>query len=183
MNFNEELDNEFKYLVGSIIEYSKVFSKRDQICIYSWIKKFTEVTSNIEWKKNRNLHCIYLFDMILNEKLRDPYNKQAKNEILPKIDKALVLSRLSKKIKEINFNDKEFNKNNKEGNKDNEEINNLNTNNQLDGLNQNKELIGEYVYKYQINAENIINNNNELFNLEDKLYSLKKCYEELILNN
>ena len=40
--------------------------KHIKIGVKSWCKKFCQITNNIEWKKNRNLHAICLLDMIIN---------------------------------------------------------------------------------------------------------------------
>ena len=66
--------------------------------IESWCKKFCQITTNIEWKKNRNLHAISLLDMILNNRYEIPYNKFADDGPLCLLSKTYVKSKLSKKF-------------------------------------------------------------------------------------
>ena len=53
----------------------KDMDKHTKIRIQSWCKKFCQIISNTNWKRNRNLHALSLLDMILNEKFEEPYNK------------------------------------------------------------------------------------------------------------
>ena len=41
--------------------------KHKKIRIESWCKKFCVITTNKEWKKNRNLNAIYLLNMMINQ--------------------------------------------------------------------------------------------------------------------
>ena len=66
--------------------------------IESWCKKFCQITSNLEWKKNRNLHAISLLDMILNNRYEEPYNKFADDGPLCSLSKTYIKSKLSKKF-------------------------------------------------------------------------------------
>ncbi len=61
------------------------------------------VTDNYEWKKNRNLHAIRILDMVLNNKLEEPYNKFPINNELSLLSKIDVKIKLTEKIKKINF--------------------------------------------------------------------------------
>lgn len=60
------------------------------------------VTNNIDWKKNRNLHAILILDMVLNNKIEEPYNKYPTTE-LPLLSKIFVKIKLTDKIKQLNF--------------------------------------------------------------------------------
>ena len=63
------------------------------------MKKFCVPTENLEWKKNRNLHSILLLDMIVNNRLEEPFDKFPKeDEQLPLLSKYLVKSILSEKF-------------------------------------------------------------------------------------
>ena len=66
--------------------------------ILSWCKKFCQIISNINWKKNRNLHALNLLDMILNEHFEEPYDKFPPEGPLPYLSLAVVKSKLSPKI-------------------------------------------------------------------------------------
>jgi hypothetical protein len=103
IELNDEFDKELTHLILEIENNSKSFSKKELLIIDAWCKKFCEVTSNIEWKKNRNLHAIYLLDMIMNKRIEEPYNRFPKEETIPTLNKALVKSKLSNKIREIDF--------------------------------------------------------------------------------
>ena len=75
-----------------------------------------QVTNNIEWKKNRNLHTICLMDMILNNRFEEPYSRFAPESSLPLLSKTLVKSRLSNKFwkcTEKIYDDTNANKNKK----------------------------------------------------------------------
>ena len=62
----------------------KQFAKHDKIRIENWViiitlyllnqsKILCQVTSNIVWKRNRNLYTMLLLDQILNNRLETPY--------------------------------------------------------------------------------------------------------------
>ena len=76
----------------------KEMDKHTKIRIQSWCKKFCQIISNINWKKNRNLHALNLLDMILNNKFEEPYNKFPPEGPLPFLSLSLVKSKLSPKI-------------------------------------------------------------------------------------
>ncbi len=59
------------------------------------------VTNNIDWKKNRNLHAIFILDMILNNKIDEPYNKFPINNEVPFLSKIDVKIKLTDKIKQF----------------------------------------------------------------------------------
>ena len=72
--------------------------KHAKIRIRAWCKKLCQITTNIIWKKNRNLHALSLLDMILNERFEEPYNKFPPDGPLPFLSLPEVKSRLSNKI-------------------------------------------------------------------------------------
>jgi len=94
----DEYDREFIALITDIEQRCRKLEKHDKLRIESWCKKLCQVTNNIEWKKNRNLHAISLLDMILNNRFEEPYNKFAPEGPIPVLSKTLVKSRLSKKF-------------------------------------------------------------------------------------
>ena len=61
------------------------------------------ITNNIDWKKNRNLHAILILDMVLNRKIKEPYNKLPLSNDIPLISKVEVKIKLTEKIKHFNF--------------------------------------------------------------------------------
>lgn len=61
------------------------------------------ITNNIDWKKNRNLHAILILDMVLNKKIKEPYNKIPTSHDIPLLSKVEVKIKLTEKIKEFNF--------------------------------------------------------------------------------
>jgi len=61
------------------------------------------VTDNNDWKKNRNLHAIRILDMVLNNKIEEPYNKCPVNSELPLLSKIDVKIKLTDKIKQIHL--------------------------------------------------------------------------------
>ena len=94
----DEYDREFISLMIDIEKRSEVLNKYDKLRIKNWCKKLCQITKNIEWKKNRNLHAICILDSILNEHFEEPYNKFPPEGNVPILNKSLVKSRLSKKF-------------------------------------------------------------------------------------
>ena len=146
----DEYDKEFISLMLTIEKRSDVLNKYDKLRIKNWCKKLCQVTNNIEWKKNRNLHAICILDSILNEHFEEPYNKFPPEGSVPILNKALVKSKLSKKFFEetINMqrNEEQFepqqnleniNENNEEEENENYNINYINNNNSNKLRNQN----------------------------------------------
>jgi len=76
----------------------KDLDKHTKIRIQSWCKKFCQIISNINWKKNRNLHALNILDMLLNGHFEEPYNKFPPEGPLPFLSIPVVKSRLSPKI-------------------------------------------------------------------------------------
>ena len=72
--------------------------KHAKIRIRAWCKKLCQITTNIIWKKNRNLHALSLLDMILNGRFEEPYNKFPPDGPLIFLSLPEVKSRLSNKI-------------------------------------------------------------------------------------
>ena len=72
--------------------------KHAKIRIRAWCKKLCQITTNIIWKKNRNLHALSLLDMILNGRFEEPYNKFPPDGPLTFLSLPDVKSRLSNKI-------------------------------------------------------------------------------------
>ena len=72
--------------------------KHAKIRIRAWCKKLCQITTNIIWKKNRNLHALSLLDMILNGRFEEPYNKFPPDGPLPFLSLPEVKSRLSNNI-------------------------------------------------------------------------------------
>ena len=105
-----------------------------------------QVTNNIEWKKNRNLHTICLMDMILNNRFEEPYSRFAPESSLPLLSKTLVKSRLSNKFwkctekiyDDTNVNKNNVNKNKQIQNEDNNNTNSTNINTNINNINNNK---------------------------------------------
>ena len=137
----DEYDKEFISLMLTIEKRSDVLNKYDKLRIKNWCKKLCQVTNNIEWKKNRNLHAICILDSILNEHFEEPYNKFPPEGSVPILNKALVKSKLSKKFFEETINmqrDEEqfepqqnlenINENNEEEENENYNINYINNN-------------------------------------------------------
>ena len=97
-NITDEYDKEFISLMLTIEKRSEILNKYDKLRIKNWCKKLCQVTNNVEWKKNRNLHAICILDSVLNEHFEYPYNKFPPEGSVPILNKALVKSQLSKKF-------------------------------------------------------------------------------------
>ncbi len=100
--------------------------KHAKIRIRAWCKKLCQITTNIIWKKNRNLHALSLLDMILNGRFEEPYNKFPPDGPLPFLSLPEVKSRLSNKI--INYAKFVFDSSDCKKNKNESSTNILNNN-------------------------------------------------------
>ena len=100
----DEYDREFISLMLTIEKRSEDLNKYDKLRIKNWCKKLCQITNNIEWKKNRNLHAICILDSILNKHFEEPYNKFPPEGSVPILNKALVKSKLTKKFFEETMN-------------------------------------------------------------------------------
>ena len=152
-NITDEYDKEFISLMLTIERRSEVLNKYDKLRIKNWCKKLCQVTNNIEWKKNRNLHAICILDSVLNEHFEYPYNKFPPEGSVPILNKALVKSQLSKKFfieasKIQNEEQNESNNNNDNTNNINNDIKNVINNQNYNANNEN-------------NNNNVINEGNE----------------------
>ena len=141
----DEYDREFISLMLTIEKRSEKLNKYDKLRIRNWCKKLCQVTNNIEWKKNRNLHAICILDSILNEHFEEPYNKFPPEGSVPILNKALVKSKLTKKFFEETLNMQR----NEEKFEEQQNMENINENNE------------EYENENEsYNSKNIINNKN-----------------------
>jgi len=148
----DDYDREFISLMLTIEKRSEILNKYDKLRIKNWCKKLCQITNNIEWKKNRNLHAICILDSILNEHFEEPYNKFPPEGSVPILNKALVKSKLSKKFFEetIKMQNEE-----KQEQQIKEEDNNLNYNNN----NNYNNLSNKKKYNAQNKNDDKINNN------------------------
>lgn len=111
LEIKDKYDREFINIILEIENRYKDFPKSKMILIDRWVKKFCEVTTNTEWKKNRNLHALFLLDQIMNNRLELPYTKSPTQLELPILNKVEFNYRVSSKIKSLRFdNDIEIEK-------------------------------------------------------------------------
>ena len=175
----DEYDKEFISLMLTIEKRSEILNKYDKLRIKNWCKKLCQITNNIEWKKNRNLHAICILDSILNNHFEEPYNKFPPEGSVPILNKALVKSKLSKKffIETLNMqkNEEQIDpqqKNMDNINEDNEEYENENENDDNNYNNNNNN-----------NDENmiiIINQRQEINRLNEMIRQKNNDIETLI---
>ena len=170
----DEYDREFISLMITIEKRSEVLNKYDKLRIKNWCKKLCQVTNNIEWKKNRNLHAICILDSILNEHFEEPYNKFPPEGSVPILNKALVKSKLSKKFFEETMrmqNEEQIeNQNNEENQSYNFNESGSNNNNvNMGGINMgNNDMQANISNKKKLrNKNNNIINNNEFSDKEE----------------
>jgi hypothetical protein len=149
-DITDEYDKEFISLMITIEKKSENLNKHDKLRIKNWCKKLCQVTNNIEWKKNRNLHAICILDAILNEKFEEPYNKFPPEGSVPILNKALVKSKLTKKFYEetIRMQNEEQQQQEQQIEEENKNFNMNNNNNQSISKkkfrNQNKNSLKQY---------------------------------------
>ena len=189
-NITDEYDKEFITLMVTIERRSEVLNKYDKLRIKNWCKKLCQVTNNVEWKKNRNLHAICILDSVLNEHFEYPYNKFPPEGSVPILNKALVKSQLSKKffeeaLKMQNEGQSESINNNNENNNNNQNFRkniqnqNYNVDNNMVINEGNDEIINEK--KKQIERlNNIIKKKDaEIMNLIDEKNKMAEYIGEL----
>jgi len=167
-SITDEYDKEFISLMLAIEQKSDILNKYDKLRIKNWCKKLCQVTNNVEWKKNRNLHAICILDSILNEHFEEPYNKFPPEGSVPILNKALVKSKLSKKFFEEAF--KMQNEEQQQGQIDNNE----NMNNQKFENNKNNNIQNQNFYNFN-NTNKIINiNNNKISEGNEEIINEQK---------
>ena len=156
-NITDEYDREFISLMITIEKKSEKLKKHDKLRIKNWCKKLCQVTNNIEWKKNRNLHAICILDSILNEHFEEPYNKFPPEGSVPILNKALVKSKLSKKFFEETIkmqNEEQLEQQNNEENNNSNNYANMNLGNNKKMKNQNNINVNEYDNNIDYNSQN-----------------------------
>ena len=149
----DEYDREFISLMITIEKKSEKLNKHDKLRIKNWCKKLCQVTNNVEWKKNRNLHAICILDSILNEHFEEPYNKFPPEGSVPILNKSLVKSKLSKKFFEETIKMQSEERQDQQIDEENKNIKyNNNANNNINRSNK---------QKYKIQNNNNFNNNDQ----------------------
>ena len=170
-SITDEYDKEFISLMLAIEQKSDILNKYDKLRIKNWCKKLCQVTNNVEWKKNRNLHAICILDSILNEHFEEPYNKFPPEGSVPILNKALVKSKLSKKFFEEAF--KMQNEEQQQGQIDNNE----NISNQKFENNKSNNIQNQNFYNFNNankNINNINNNNNKISEGNEEIINEQK---------
>ena len=197
----DEYDKEFISLMITIEKRSEKLNKHDKLRIKNWCKKLCQVTNNIEWKKNRNLHAICILDAILNEKFEEPYNKFPPEGSVPILNKALVKSKLSKKFYEetIRMQNEEQQMEQQQNEEDNKNFNMNNNNessnakkkfrtqnknnvkqfNKMDNYDQSNEIINEQQKEIERLNQALKEKDFEISNLIKEKGQMQKHIEEL----
>ena len=168
----DEYDKEFISLMLTIEKRSEQLNKYDKLRIKNWCKKLCQVTNNIEWKKNRNLHAICILDAILNEHFEEPYNKFPPEGSVPILNKTLVKSKLSKKffLETLNMERNEAMFDSQQKNMDNikedkEEYENENNSEKMKIINNQRQEINkltEMIKQKDIDINNLIQEKNQM---------------------
>lgn len=97
--FEDKYDTEYVAILLEINKRMEDLPKTDKLKIASWIKALSLPTSNIPWKKNRNLYSILLFDNLINNRFETPFNKFAPDSFeLLVLSPSMVKSKLSTKL-------------------------------------------------------------------------------------
>ena len=189
-NITDEYDKEFISLMVTIEHRSEALNKYDKLRIKNWCKKLCQVTNNVEWKKNRNLHAICILDSVLNEHFEEPYNRFPPEGSVPILNKALVKSKLSKKFfqealkmqSEGQNNDNNINENNlnnSNNNQNNIQNQNYKVNNNMVINEGNEEIINEQKKEIQ-RLNNLLKQRElEISNLNDEKNKMQEYIEKL----
>ena len=168
----DEYDKEFISLMLTIEKRSEQLNKYDKLRIKNWCKKLCQITNNIEWKKNRNLHAICILDSILNKHFEEPYNKFPPEGSVPILNKTLVKSKLSKKffLETLNMERNEAMFDSQQKNMDNikedkEEYENENNSEKMKIINNQRQEINkltEMIKQKDIDINNLIQEKNQM---------------------
>ena len=158
-NITDEYDKEFISLMITIEKRSEILNKYDKLRIKNWCKKLCQVTNNIEWKKNRNLHAICILDAILNNHFEEPYNKFPPEGSVPILNKAVVKSKLTKKFFEETIKMQNEYKNENEELLEQQNIKENNNSNNYNNMNLNN-INKKYKAQNNNNINDIKNDNN-----------------------
>ena len=196
-NITDEYDKEFITLMVTIERRSESLNKYDKLRIKNWCKKLCQVTNNVEWKKNRNLHAICILDSVLNEHFEEPYNKFPPEGSVPILNKALVKSKLSKKffqealrMQTVGQDNNDINvENNNPKYENNSQNQNYNMNNNMIINEGNDEIINEQkkeierlknlVKQKDLEIETLINDKNKMQETIDELQQQINGFIEL----
>lgn len=103
---SKKLDEEFVACMLEVENRYKVHPKHERIRIENWVSSFLlilqskvlcQVTTNVVWKRNRNLYTMLLLDNILCGRLEPPFNSgppDGGSNGLPILSKTGVVSAL-----------------------------------------------------------------------------------------
>ena len=175
----DEYDKEFISLMLTIEKRSEILNKYDKLRIKNWCKKLCQITNNVEWKKNRNLHAICILDSILNNHFEEPYNKFPPEGSVPILNKALVKSKLTKKFFMETLN---MQKNEEQYEPQQQNMDNINEDNE-EYENENENDDNNYNNNNNNNDENmiiIINQRQEINRLNEMIRQKNNDIETLI---
>ena len=165
MEIKDEFDLEFSLLTREIENFifSNTFDKSIRIRINNWLKKISQISNNLEWKKNRNLHAINLLNMLINGRLEEPYDKNPDDRPLQILSKTIVKSKLTatfwENVKHI-YNSILVNNENKGKKRNCKSPPNKKLNNNINMKTLNSKGIKKYWNNNNINNYNDINKNN-----------------------
>ena len=100
-----DLDSKFFKI---ILEVEKRYSgtgtqlKHEKIRIEQWTRKLCAVTTNKEWKRNRNLYALWLLDQVINKRIERPFTKVPPDgPQLDTLNPAEMRAKLSKKVQNM----------------------------------------------------------------------------------
>ena len=187
----DEYDKEFISLMITIEKNSEVLNKYDKLRIKNWCKKLCQITNNVQWKKNRNLHAICILDSILNEHFEEPYNKFPPEGSVPILNKSLVKSKLTKKFFEEMYNIQKIKQQNNEENikekndniNNNDDENDNNNNNEITNnilINKQKDEINNLIKMIKQRDNQIKTLNKEKKQMEEHIEELKQVINKFI---
>lgn len=87
-----KLDEEFIKIMKQVERCYDFMTRHDKVKVEHWTKKLCQVTSNVQWKQNRNLYGMLLLDMLLAGSLTEPFNKMPADGPLPILNKQLLVA-------------------------------------------------------------------------------------------
>lgn len=97
----DNYDTEYIMIIKEIENRLDTLRKHDRIRLIAWIKKLSLITSNMMWKKNRNLYAFLMLDMLINSKFEEPLDKFPPEGHLKVLSQTRIKTRLSQQYKKV----------------------------------------------------------------------------------
>ncbi|GAB4817988.1 hypothetical protein N2152v2_005034 [Parachlorella kessleri] len=82
-----ELDSSFEKVKLAVMQHVSLLQRQAQVRVKNWLKKLSEETANVVWKKNRNAFARLLLDQLRAGRLAEPFHQMPPDGPLPTLPK------------------------------------------------------------------------------------------------